>query len=76
MGRSCPLCRCERAYVETTALRGLNDSLTTIAPLLNYDDEAHDVEEVLKRRSCRPCPLNSGLFTLCTYCCLLAWPCS
>ena len=45
MGRSCPLCHCERAYAETTALRGLDDFLTTIAPLLNYDDEAHDVDE-------------------------------
>ena len=45
MGRSCPICRCERAYTETTALRGLNDFLTMIAPFLNYNDEAHDVDE-------------------------------
>lgn len=42
IGHSCPLCRCERAYAETTAVKGLDDFLTVVAPLLCRDEEAHD----------------------------------
>ena len=35
VARSCPLCRCERAYADTCVLKGLDTFLATIAPLLN-----------------------------------------
>ena len=34
MARKCPICRSERAYSETTVLRGLDDFLKAIAPIL------------------------------------------
>ena len=47
MVHSCPLCRCERAYADTTALKCLDDFLTTIALLLNHDhdQDTHDTNE-------------------------------
>lgn len=34
ISRTCPMCRFERAYSETTTLRGLDDFLRAIQPLL------------------------------------------
>lgn len=36
--RSCPFCRFERAFAETTVLRGLDEFLEVIAPLLDNRD--------------------------------------
>ncbi len=33
-GRKCPLCRDERVYAKTTTLKGLDDVLLSVAPLL------------------------------------------
>ena len=33
MARNCSICRSERAYSETTVLRGLDDFLKAIAPI-------------------------------------------
>jgi hypothetical protein len=38
VSRSCPMCRFERAYSETTTLRGLDDFLNAITPLLATPD--------------------------------------
>ncbi len=38
VARTCPLCRSERAYAETTILRGLDDLLLAIVPLLTDHD--------------------------------------
>ena len=35
MRKKCPICRSERAYADTTQLKGLDDFLLTIAPILN-----------------------------------------
>ena len=48
ISRSCPICRFERAYSETTTLRGLDDFLKVITPLLATPDEepsASDTEQ-------------------------------
>ncbi len=39
-GRTCPNCRSERAYAETTRIRGLDDFLLGIDPLFNAEGEA------------------------------------
>lgn len=38
--RSCPLCRGERAYAETSIIKGIDDFLLSIAPMLS--DEGKD----------------------------------
>lgn len=45
--RSCPICRFERAFTETTVLRGLDDFLQAITPLLRNSDmpEPEDPEQ-------------------------------
>ena len=40
--RSCPLCRSERAYADTCILKGLDDLLTGILPLMNGTTVATD----------------------------------
>ena len=37
MGKKCPICRSERAYADTTQLKGLDDFLLTITPILNNE---------------------------------------
>ncbi len=37
MARTCPMCRAERAYSETTTLRGLDDLLKGLAPVLRHE---------------------------------------
>jgi len=39
ISRSCPLCHFQRAYSETTTLRGLDDFLGAIKPLFAAPDE-------------------------------------
>ncbi len=52
MLRTCPTCRAERAYAETTRIRGLDDFLVAIKPILNRPEAGHadtrdsDVEPV------------------------------
>ena len=45
-GRSkcCPYCRSERAYSETTRLRGLDDFLSAIAPLMDGSESIGDAQ--------------------------------
>ena len=45
--RSCPLCRGERAYAETSIIKGLDDLLVAITPLLSEeeDEEASSEDE-------------------------------
>ena len=44
--RSCPLCRSERAYADTSVLKGLDDFLQSITPLINYNrSEDSDSDE-------------------------------
>ena len=46
--RSCPLCRSERAFADTCILKGLDDFLLTIAPLMagsGDDSESEDVPQ-------------------------------
>ncbi len=40
--RNCPLCRCERAYAETSIIKGLEEFLLGIAPLLSDEDNTAD----------------------------------
>lgn len=44
---SCPLCRSERAYADTCVLKGLDEFLTSVRPLINCtSNEDSDDEEV------------------------------
>ena len=48
ISRTCPMCRFERAYSETTTLRGLDDFLRAIQPLLAAEEAtatASDTEQ-------------------------------
>ena len=36
--RSCPLCRGERAYAETSIIKGMDDFLLSIAPMFSEED--------------------------------------
>ena len=38
MARSCPLCRSERAYADTTPIKGMDEFLRAIVPLLGCND--------------------------------------
>ena len=40
ISRSCPMCQFERAYSESTTLRGLDDFLRSIQPLLAEEPTA------------------------------------
>ena len=42
--RTCPLCGGERAYADTSVLKGLDD-LTSITPLMNYSGNRSEDEE-------------------------------
>ena len=42
MTRSCPLCRREQEYADTCILKGLDDLLTGILPLMNGTTVATD----------------------------------
>jgi len=46
MSRTCPMCRFERAYSETTTLRGLDDFLKEVTPLLATDEEQATSDDV------------------------------
>lgn len=46
MARSCPLCRSERAYAETTPLKGLDDFLRAIVPLLACNDNTRPSDQL------------------------------
>ena len=43
--RSCPLCRTEQAYVDTCILKGLDELLTSISPLMSSSTEDSDRED-------------------------------
>lgn len=47
ISRSCPMCRFDRAYSETTTLRGLDDFLGAIKPLFAapYEEPTSDLEQ-------------------------------
>ena len=38
MARSCPMCRSERAYADTTPIKGMDEFLRAIVPLLGCND--------------------------------------
>lgn len=42
MARTCPMCRAERAYSDTTTLRGLDDLLRGLVPILGQQPHARD----------------------------------
>ena len=44
--RSCPLCRSERAYADTCIVKGLDELLKTIAPLVGRGSVDSDREDV------------------------------
>ena len=44
MERSCPLCRHERAYAETTTVRGFDEFLQAIAPLLTTEEAEEETD--------------------------------
>ena len=44
--RSCPLCCSERAYADTCIVKGLDELLMTIAPLVGRDSVDSDREDV------------------------------
>jgi len=46
MSHTCPMCRFERAYSETTILRGLDDFLKEVTPLLATDEEQATSDDV------------------------------
>ena len=43
--RSCSLCRAERAYADTCILKGLDELLTSISPLMSSSTEDSDRED-------------------------------
>ena len=43
--RSCPLCRSERAHAETCIMKGLDDFLSTISPLLEDEGDSSSSDE-------------------------------
>lgn len=47
MTKRCPICRSERAYVDTTQLKGLDDFLVAITPILN--GEVTEAEPAVER---------------------------
>ena len=44
--RSCPLCHSERAYADTCIVKGLDELLMTIAPLVGRGSVNSDREDV------------------------------
>ena len=50
MSRSCPLCRFEWAYSETTTLRGLDDFLKEVTPLFDAPDEPTTSDNELQQK--------------------------
>ena len=43
--RSCPLCRGERAYADTSIIKGLDDFLIAINPLMSEEDNGEGSSE-------------------------------
>jgi len=45
MARTCPMCRAERAYSDTTTLRGLDDLLKGLGPILGREPPAEQPQQ-------------------------------